>query len=145
MLLGSIPGFWRCPGEGKGYHSSIVAWRIPWTLQFMESQSRTWRSDFHFTSQWIKICLPTEGTCVLSLVQEGSTYPRATKPTSHYYQGHALDPRGCNYWAHTLQLLSPSAATTEGYAHRTCAPQQEKAPNWEAHASQQRVAHAHHN
>ena len=30
--LGSIPGLGRSPGEGKGYHSSILAWRIPWTV-----------------------------------------------------------------------------------------------------------------
>ena len=31
--LGSIPRLIRSPGEGKGYspHSSILAWRIPWT------------------------------------------------------------------------------------------------------------------
>ena len=30
--LGSIPGLGRSPGEGKGYPSSVLAWRIPWTL-----------------------------------------------------------------------------------------------------------------
>ena len=39
----SISGLGRSPGEGKGYHSSTLAWRIPWTeepggLQFMGSQ-----------------------------------------------------------------------------------------------------------
>ena len=29
--LGFIPGLGRSPGEGKSYHSSILAWRIPWT------------------------------------------------------------------------------------------------------------------
>ena len=29
--LGSIPGSGRSPGEGNGTHSSILAWRIPWT------------------------------------------------------------------------------------------------------------------
>ena len=29
--LGSIPGSGRYPGEGNGYHSSILAWRIPST------------------------------------------------------------------------------------------------------------------
>ena len=33
--LGSIPGFGRCPGEGKATHS-------------MESQSQTELSNFHF-------------------------------------------------------------------------------------------------
>ena len=26
----SIPGLGRCPGERNGYHSSNLAWRIPW-------------------------------------------------------------------------------------------------------------------
>ena len=30
--LGSIPGLGRCPGEGKGTYSRILAWRIPWTV-----------------------------------------------------------------------------------------------------------------
>ena len=29
--LGSIPGSGRSPGEGMAAHSSILAWRIPWT------------------------------------------------------------------------------------------------------------------
>ena len=29
--MGLIPGSGRCPGEGHGKHSSILAWRIPWT------------------------------------------------------------------------------------------------------------------
>ena len=33
--LGLIPGLGKSPGEGKGYHSSILAWRIPWTVQSM--------------------------------------------------------------------------------------------------------------
>ena len=27
--LSSIPGLGRSPGEGNGYHSNILAWRIP--------------------------------------------------------------------------------------------------------------------
>ena len=30
--LGLIPGLGRSTGEGKGYHSSILSWRIPWTV-----------------------------------------------------------------------------------------------------------------
>ena len=29
--MGSIPGSGRCPGGGRGYPLSILAWRIPWT------------------------------------------------------------------------------------------------------------------
>ena len=39
--LGSIPGLGRSPGEGKGYHSSILAWRVPWTVQSIGSQRVT--------------------------------------------------------------------------------------------------------
>ena len=45
--LSSIPGLERSPGEGNGYtHSSILAWRIPWTeepgrLQSMESHKES--------------------------------------------------------------------------------------------------------
>ena len=28
---GSIPGLGRCPREEMAAHSSILAWRIPWT------------------------------------------------------------------------------------------------------------------
>ena len=31
--LGSIPGSGRSPEEGMATHSSILAWRIPWTNQ----------------------------------------------------------------------------------------------------------------
>ena len=27
----SIPGLGRSPGEGKATHSSVLAWKIPWT------------------------------------------------------------------------------------------------------------------
>ena len=41
---------WEDPLEkGKATHSSILAWRIPWTIQSMGSQSQTRLSDFHFT------------------------------------------------------------------------------------------------
>ena len=43
------------------------------------------------------------------------------------------------------QLLSPCAATTEAHAPRTHALQQEKPPQWDARAPQQRVAPTHHN
>ena len=36
--LGSIPGLGRSSGDRKGTHSSILAWRIPWTVLSMGSQ-----------------------------------------------------------------------------------------------------------
>ena len=50
--MGSIPGSGRCPGGGCAIHSSILAWRIPWTekpggLQSMGSQraGHDWVTD----------------------------------------------------------------------------------------------------
>ena len=40
---------WEDPLEkGKATHSSILAWRIPWTVQTIRLQSLTWLSHFHF-------------------------------------------------------------------------------------------------
>jgi len=37
--LGSIPGLERCLEEGMATHSSMLAWRIPWTEESMGLQS----------------------------------------------------------------------------------------------------------
>ena len=40
---------WEDPlEEGMATHSSILAWRIPWTVQSIGSQSRARPRDFHF-------------------------------------------------------------------------------------------------
>ena len=103
-------------------------------------------------AQWLRICLPMQGTQVQSLVQEDPTCYGATKPVCHNYWAWALESVSHNYWAdvlqllkptcsraHMLQLLSPHAATTEACTPRACAPQQEKPPQWEARIPQQRV------
>jgi len=42
---------WEDPLEkGKATHSSILVWRIPWTIVLGVTKSRTRLSDFHFTS-----------------------------------------------------------------------------------------------
>ena len=56
---GSIPGSGRSLDKEMATHSSILAWRIPWTeepgrLQSVGvAKSRTWLSYFTFTSLWI--------------------------------------------------------------------------------------------
>ena len=56
---GWIPESGRSPGEGKATHSSILAWRIPWTeepgrLLSMDgvTKSRTWL-------KWPSVCMYT--------------------------------------------------------------------------------------
>ena len=52
--LSLIPGLGRYPGEENCYHSSILAWRIPWTILSMrlqESDMTEWLSlygDFSY-------------------------------------------------------------------------------------------------
>ena len=96
-----------------------------------------------------------QGTQVRSLVQEDPTCFGATKPVHRSYWACTLEPASHNYWAriplllkpvHSRarmpQLLSLRAATTEACVPRAHAPQQEKPPQWEAHAPQARVAPA---
>ena len=87
--------------------------------------------------QWLRIRLPMQGTRVRALVQEDPTGHGATKPVHHNYWARA--PR-----ARAPQLLSPRATTTEAHVPRACALQQEKPPQWEAHAPQ-RIVPARHN
>ena len=61
--------------------------------------------------QWIRICLPVQGTQVQSLAWEDSTCRGAPKPERH------------NYWAGVLKLLKPACP-------RVCALQQETPPQW---------------
>ena len=39
--LGSVLGLGRSPGEGKGYPTIILAWRIPWAVKSRVTKSRT--------------------------------------------------------------------------------------------------------
>ena len=68
-------------------------------------------------AQWLRICLPMQGTRVWALVWEDPTCRGATGPVSH------------NYWA---------------CASGACAPQQERPWQWEARAPRWRAAPACH-
>ena len=97
-------------------------------------KSSVWAS---LVVQWLRIRLPMQGAWVRALVWEDPTCRGATKPAHHNYWACALEPTSHNYW-------SLCATTTEAYAPRVRAPQQEKPPQREAHALQQ-VARIHRN
>ena len=44
---GSISGLGKSPGGGQGNHSSILAWRIPWTQEPGGLQSIGWHKVGH--------------------------------------------------------------------------------------------------
>ena len=48
-----------------------------------------------------RICLPTQGTQVRSLVQEDSTHHEATRPVCCNHRAHALAPVSQNYWTNS--------------------------------------------
>ena len=50
-------------------------------------------------AQWLRICLPMQGTRVRALVREDPTCRRATKPMHHNYWACALEPASHNYWS----------------------------------------------
>ena len=81
-------------------------------------------------AQWLRIRLPRQETRVRALVRENSTCHGATKraPQLLSLRSRARKP----------QLLSPCATTAGAHAPRARAPQQEKPPQCEAHAPQQR-------
>ena len=66
-------------------------------------------------AQWLRICLPMQGTRVRALVWEDPTCRGAARPVSH------------NYWA---------------CASGACAPERERPRQWEARAPRWRVAPA---
>ena len=75
-------------------------------------------------AQWLRVCLPMQGTWVQSLVWKDFIHYEAAKPIATTTEACALESRSCNYRAHT--------ATAEACAPTACAPQQEKPPQWEA-------------
>ena len=57
--------------------------------------------------QWLRICLPMQGTRVRALVREDPTCHGATKPTCHNYWACALEPVSHNYWARVPRARAP--------------------------------------
>ena len=56
-------------------------------------------------AQWIEICLPTQGTQVWYLVQEDSTWCKATKLVCHNFWAHTVEPMSYSSWSlNTLEL-----------------------------------------
>ena len=80
--------------------------------------------------QWLRNHLPMQGTWVLSLVWEDPTRCRGVTQSSKLLSPHSR--------ARELQLLSLLVAMTEAHAPRACALQQERPPQGEAHALQER-------
>ena len=164
---------WDDPLEkGKATHSSILAWRISWTivhgatkesdlteqlsLSFSFLIIRNSDGDFLFFCenllvlltywfqgkcflvfwdlcivsahqdfdlgtflliQWLRICLPMQGTWVGSLIEEDSTCHRQLEPMYHNHQA-------CMLYGCKPQLMGPCAMIAEACSPRAHSPQQ---------------------
>ena len=97
---------------------------------FLGERFKMYNFRVSLVAQWLRIHLPMQGTRVQDLVWEDPTCRWATKPVHRKYWACSLGPESLNYWA---------------CAPRARAPQQEKPPQWEARAPQQRVVPARHN
>ena len=53
-----------------------------WQKKCLTKSQKVWAS---LVAQWLRICLPTQGTQVRALVWEDPTCHGATRPVSHYY------------------------------------------------------------
>ena len=82
--------------------------------------------------QWLRICLPMQGTWARSLVQEYPICHGSAKPMPHSYWAHAQEPAATP--EPHAQLLKPAHS-------RDCALEQEKPPWWEALALHLEAAH----
>ena len=108
--------------------------------------SRIYRDGTSLVAQWLRVCLPVQGTRVQALVREDPACRRATKPMCHNYRACALEPESHNYWAHVLQLqactprsLWPQREATAMRSPRTATKSSPRSPQLEkAHAQQQR-------
>ena len=143
-----------------GWQKNQRTWRHMKLLTLRIRKKKEWRKVNRWTSlvvQWLRIHLPMQGTRVLSLVREDPTCCGATKPVYHNYRACALEPVNHNYWSpstlepvhhnywvHACNYWSPThsrARMTQLLKPMLLEPVlcNEKPPQWEAHALQQRL------
>ena len=118
----------KTPNSQSSLEGKQRSWRnqTPWLQTILQSYSnqdnmvlaQKQKHRASLVAQWLRICLPMQGTWVQTLVWEDLTCRRAAGPVSH------------NYWACVSGV---------------CAPQQERPRQWEACAPQWRVVPAHRN
>ena len=117
------------PEKEMATHSSILAWRIPWTrrsggllFMWLERVGHDWATNTHIHllkrkmrssigAQWQRICLPMQEIQVPSLSWEDPTCHGAISTMHHNWEP---------------QLLSLCVVTTEAQLPRALAPHNER-------------------
>ena len=131
----------RCGEKGTLLHCSWECklvqplWRTVWRfLKKLKIELPYYPAVASLVVQWLRICLPMQGTRVRALVQEDPTCCKATKPVHHNYWACSLEPASHNYWSPHTE--SPCSAMREATAVKSpctstksspCSPQLEKA------------------
>ena len=90
-------------------HKLTEFWQ-EWTL-------KTFDPETSLVVQQLRIYLPKQGTRVQSLLQEDSTWHRATKPMSQNYWACALQTASCNHRAHMPFLCNKRSHHSEKPTH----------------------------
>ena len=85
-----------CPLKNNGHLRNVLK---------SNSKLFSWAS---LVAQWLRICLPMQGTPVWSLAWEDPTCRGATKPVCYNYWACALEPASHNCWTCMPQLLKPA-------------------------------------
>ena len=112
------------------------------------SLSRSYKSpaSASLVAQWLRICLPMQGTRVRSLVWEDPTCRGATKLVHHNDWTCTLEPTSHSYWSPCTKI--PCSATREATAMRSPhtttkssphLPQLEKAHGSNEHPTQPKI------
>ena len=84
-----------CPWALSWAHSTNVS------ISFKRAETGT-----SLVAQWLRSCLPMQGTRVQALVREDPTCSGAAKPLRHNYWACALEPASHNYWARAPRVLT---------------------------------------
>ena len=83
-------------------------------------------------AQWLRICLPMQGTRVRALVREDPTCRGATRPVSHNYWACTLEPTSHSYWSpRAYSLCSATREATTVRSPRTAMKSSPRSPQLE--------------
>ena len=81
------------------YGLAIVSWTFFSCNKLITEEYLKSMEGASLVAQWLRICLPMQGTQVPSLAQEDPTCRGATKPVCHNYWACALESTSHNYWS----------------------------------------------
>ena len=104
-----VPRWFLVIGKSTGSSGSL-----PEVKKTQNCKKSSWTS---LVAQWLRICLPMQGTRIRALLWEDPTCHGATNPVCHNYWACTLEPANHNYWSLCAQSLC--SATREATSTRS--------------------------